>query len=60
MHDASKKRQNNPIHYGRQLLCRVPDALPSAKSRALGKEAVCRVSALSKVNTRQKGPLPTV
>jgi hypothetical protein len=35
----------------------VTGALPSAKSRALGKEAVCRVSALGKVSTRRRGTL---
>ena len=31
-------------HYRRRLLCRVSQTLPSAFYRALGKEAVCRVS----------------
>jgi len=31
------------LHYGKQCLCRVPQALPSGKPRALGKEALCRV-----------------
>ena len=55
-------------HYGRHALCRVLDALPSVETRALGKEAVCRVPHSTKPalgkgrlcrvpNTRQRGTL---
>ena len=55
-------------HYGRRALCRVLSALPSVETRALSKEAVCRVlhsakPALGKgrlcrvPNTRQRGTL---
>ena len=30
-------------HYGRSKICRVPNALPSAENRALGKATLCRV-----------------
>ena len=55
-------------HYGRRALCRVLGALPSVETRALGKEAVCRVPHSAKPalgkghlcrvsNTRQRGTL---
>jgi hypothetical protein len=40
-------------HYDGRTLCQVLGYLPSAKSRALGKEAFCRVLALGKGGTRQ-------
>ena len=61
----------NNLHYGRRTLCRVLGALPSVKTRALGKETVCLMPhsakpALSKgrlcrvPNTRQMSSLPSV
>ena len=55
-------------HYGRRALYRVLGALPSVETRALGKEAVCRVPHSAKPalgkgrlclvpNTRQRGTL---
>ena len=44
-------------HYGRRALCWVLGALPCVETRALGKEAVCRVPHSAKANTRQRGTL---
>ena len=50
------------FHYGKPVICRVPESLPSVFYRALGKDRVCRVS--NKIhsankNTRQNTALPS-
>jgi hypothetical protein len=48
--------ENNPSHYRKKDLYRVSNILPSVFSRALGKEALCRVPCL---DTRQRSSLPS-
>ena len=51
------------IHYWKRVLCRGPEDLPRAKSRALGKDALCRGSdtrALGKERPSAKRPLSRV
>ena len=43
MQELAKKQNVMFPGYGRRALCRVLGALPSVETRALGKEAVCRV-----------------
>ena len=50
-----------PGHYWKRILCRELEALPRAKSRALGKDTLCRglvLEALGKVWPSTKRPLP--
>ena len=51
------------VHYWKRMLCRGPEALPRAKSRALGKDTLCRgpaTGALGKERPSAKRPLPRV
>ena len=51
------------IHYWKRVLCRGPEALPRAKSRALRKDTLCRglaTGALGKERPSAKRPLPRV
>ena len=51
------------LHYWKHVLCRGPEALPRAKSRALGKDTLCRgtaTGALGKERPSAKRPLPRV
>jgi len=56
---AAPPRPTWLMHYRKAELYRVLNALPSAKSRALGKEALCRVPHSAKHDTRQRGSLPS-
>ena len=50
-------------HYWKRVLCRGPEDLPRAKSRALGKDTLCRgpaTGALGKERPSTKRPLPRV
>ena len=42
------------MHYWKRDLCRVQNALPSVKNRALGKDFLCRVPHSAKNCTRQR------
>ena len=46
------------IHYRKNVLCRDPRFLPRAKTRALGKENVCRARLLANTGRRQVTGLP--
>ena len=51
------------LHYWKHVLCRGPEALPRAKSRALSKDTLCRgpaTGALGKERPSAKRPLPRV
>ena len=46
-------------HYRKAELCRVLNTVPSVKSRALGKEPLCRVPHSAKHGSRQRTSLPS-